>query len=72
MNYIYYRFDSNGNIIDSGRTLKEVETGLNSHGTYLCYINTGIPAPDGYYYQQGVVFLKDINGEKNVRLIELI
>lgn len=28
--------------------------------------------PDGYYYQQGVVFLKDINGEKNVRLIELI
>lgn len=60
-NYIYYKISHNGNefvIVDaagrgvygltdayfpSGRELKE----------FRKYINTGMPAPDGYYYQQG-------------------
>ena len=50
--YIFYKFDKDRSIVDS-----------NSRGySKLCtvaqsivkkYLNTGIPAPDGYYYQQG-------------------
>lgn len=55
LKYIYYKFDSSGKIIDaaiSKRKLQLCNTGCGFHN-YNKYFNTGMPAPDGYYYQQG-------------------
>lgn len=71
LRYIFYRIDGNGNIVDSGRVLKEVETDFISHITCLKYVNTGIQAPDGFYYQQGIEDLKNSSG-KRVRLRDLL
>lgn len=64
--HIYYRFNSAGNIITASCTLigllleDELSKGLTESAKYWIinrdyrkYLNTGMPAPDGYYYQQG-------------------
>lgn len=66
VNYIYYKIDSDGNIINASRYFNEVitkdlykfeKTKSKVHhkirNIKQKYLNTGMPAPDGYYYQQG-------------------
>lgn len=66
LKYIYYRFDKDGNIIKAAQYLtqiisNELKNGRLSRSTKNRltlmirkeYLNTGMPAPDGYYYQQG-------------------
>lgn len=72
LQYVYYKFDKDGNCIGASSTL----IGLLSTGqvriTYAAYLNTGIPAPDGFYYQQGPNFLKDENGKRGKRIKPII
>ena len=60
--YIYYKIDKNGTPIDANANLGNISSKL-SYTTTSKYLNTGMPAPDGYYYQQGDPFnlLKDDN-----------
>lgn len=60
--YIYYKIDKNGVPIDANVNLGNIFSKL-SYTTTSKYLNTGMPAPDGYYYQQGDPFnlLKDDN-----------
>lgn len=55
LRYIYYKFDSNGKILDGSWAFGNVySTHLNKYIDIKDkYLNTGMPAPDGYYYQQG-------------------
>ena len=58
--FIYYKFNSNGNIISAATSFSKL-IGVSGVGNFNSttfyklrkYLNTGIPAPDGYYYQQG-------------------
>ena len=66
--YIYYKFDNNHNIISASSNLfglfsdelkniyninSEVRRDQTVGILKKKYVNTGMPAPDGYYYQQG-------------------
>lgn len=62
--YIYYRFNKEGIIEKSSSLLFNITTNLllsenKRKNDYIIkclkekYVNTGMPAPDGYYYQQG-------------------
>lgn len=62
--YIYYRFNKEGVIEKSSSFLSSIITNLllcenKRKNDYIIkclkekYVNTGMPAPDGYYYQQG-------------------
>ena len=62
--YIYYRFNKEGIIEESSSLLFNITTNLllsenKRKNNYIIkhlkkkYVNTGMPAPDGYYYQQG-------------------
>lgn len=55
MRYIYYKFDESGNLISANKFLNKLidESSCTISTTYKKYINTGMKAPDGYYYQQG-------------------
>lgn len=52
MNYIYYKFNNNGEIIGSSVFVGSLFLPDYRRCLYS-YVNTGILAPDGYYYQQG-------------------
>ena len=62
LKYIYYKLDSSGTPIDANVNLGNIFSKL-SYITISKYLNTGMPAPDGYYYQQGDPFnlLRDDN-----------
>ena len=51
ISYIFYKYDCSKAIISSGKYLGP----LSELPKYILmrYINTGMPAPDGFYYQQG-------------------
>lgn len=72
LQYVYYKFDKDGNCISASSSL----AGLLSMGqvrmTYCSYLNAGITAPDGFYYQQGPDFLKDENGKRRKRIRPII
>jgi hypothetical protein len=62
LNYIYYKWeiDSNGNrsCIGACQNLGPLSDNYNKETGHEAsklrkYLNTGMPAPDGYYYQQG-------------------
>lgn len=62
LNYIYYKWeiDSNGNrsCIGACQNLGPLSDNYNKETGHKVsklrkYLNTGMPAPDGYYYQQG-------------------
>lgn len=72
LQYVFYKFDKDGNCIGASSSL----AGLLSMGqvrmTYCSYLNAGITAPDGFYYQQGPDFLKDENGKRRKRIRPII
>lgn len=52
--YIYYRIkESNGNLVIDAAHKNFKEISSISFARKVKYLNTGMPAPDGYYYQQG-------------------
>ena len=55
LGFVYYKFDCTGVILSSGTHLGSIVDGITWHPaeTVKNYLNTGMPAPDGYYYQQG-------------------
>lgn len=54
LKYIFYKFNENEEIIDVGLSLNYFSNNESSIFRKLRkYLNTGMPAPDGYYYQQG-------------------
>ena len=72
LQYVYYKFDKDGKCTDaSGSLLGLLSTGQDQR-TYCGYLNTGIPAPDDFYYQQGPDFLKDENGKRGIRIRPII
>lgn len=54
ISYNYYKFN-NGELIKSSISLRNLTNSKNTNDVnkYKKYLNTGMPAPDGYYYQQG-------------------
>ena len=52
LNYIYYKFDKNKNLIFASKSLKNLSESIDKYNL-SSYLNTGMPALDGYYYQQG-------------------
>lgn len=54
LKYIFYKFNKNKEIVDIGLSLNYFSNNDSSIFKKLKkYLNTGMPAPDGYYYQQG-------------------
>ena len=49
INYIYYKINNSGEIVDSAVCIGT----LTNDRKRVLYVNTGVPMPDGYYYQQG-------------------
>ena len=72
LQYVYYKFDKDGNKISAGTGLPYLLDKDKSRFSYIPYLNTGILAPDGYYYQQGPDFLKDENGKRGKRIKPVI
>ena len=72
LQYVYYKFDKDGNCTGASSSLTGLLYADQVCKTYSRYLNTGIPAPDGYYYQQGPDFLKDENGKRGVRIRPII
>ena len=52
LRFIYYKFNFNKEAIDANINLGNINTKLN-YITVKKYLNTGVPAPDGFFYQQG-------------------
>lgn len=50
-NYIFYKFDKDKKLVAGNKNFGPICT--NYFKELKKYLNTGIPAPDGYYYQQG-------------------
>lgn len=67
LKFIYYKFDKNGNLLDSFSV-------FNKKLIKDKYLNTGMPAPDGYYYQQGYPneFLYDPKNKNLIKKREVI
>ena len=72
LQYVYYKFDKDGNCTGASSSLTGLLSTNQARNTYSRYLNTGIPAPDGYYYQQGPDFLKDENGKRRKKLRPII
>lgn len=72
LQYVYYKFDKDGNCIGASSMLIGLLSTGQKYSTYSDYLNTGIPAPDGYYYQQGPDFLKDENGKRGKKIRPII
>jgi hypothetical protein len=58
LSYIYYKYslDPNSGILEINEytsNIRKFSNKLNNAITIKKYLNTGMPAPDGYYYQQG-------------------
>lgn len=54
LRYIFYKFNEDKEVVDVGLSLNYFSCNDSSIFKKLKkYVNTGIPAPDGYYYQQG-------------------
>ena len=69
LEYIFYKVDKNGNFIDA--SIKSIRPFFNTENKKNLvledekkyqeakkYLNTGMLAPDGYYYQQGIDLIK--------------
>ena len=54
LKYIFYKFDKNGNIINSTNNFVDKP----NVKMIRKYLNTGMLAPDGFYYQQGIDFIE--------------
>ena len=54
LKYIYYKFSSDGKLLQANKYLGKLSDDYTRdwHGLKK-YLNTGVIAPDGYYYQQG-------------------
>ena len=66
--YICYKFSSSGELVGSGKYFTDVWITKNK-GESAKYLNTGMPAPDGFYYQQGDPWnmLYDPNNTKYIK-----
>ena len=54
LKYIFYKFNENKEIVEVGLSLNYISGNDSSIFKKLKkYLNTGMPAPDGFYYQQG-------------------
>ena len=54
LKYMYYKFDSDGKVLDGSWAFGNIYSTLCDYTSIKNkYLNTGMPAPDGYYYQQG-------------------
>ena len=54
LKYMYYRFDKDGNLVCSASNFTNICFIKNRASHYRKrFLNMGIPAPDGFYYQQG-------------------
>ena len=58
LKFIYYKFDKNRKLVNAFQSILQIQkagifTKTRDFYIYKNYINTGMPAPDGYYYQQG-------------------
>lgn len=54
LKYMYYKFDSDGKILDGSWAFGNIYSTFCDYTSIKNkYLNTGMPAPDGYYYQQG-------------------
>ena len=54
LKFIFYKFNDNKDLLEASSTInKFAENKSSKHNMIKKYINTGMPAPDGYYYQQG-------------------
>lgn len=57
LKYIYYKFSSDGKLLQANKYLGKLSDDYTRdwHGLKILkkYLNTGVIAPDGYYYQQG-------------------
>jgi hypothetical protein len=53
LKFIYYKFDPFGKLMKSETSFTKLLKSRGQFPTYKKYLNTGMPAPDGYYYQQG-------------------
>lgn len=71
LNYVYYKYDCNGILLSSSYFLwKLIDEGINFdeitssrkiqkiRKEFYRYLNTGMLAPDGFYYQQGIDFIE--------------
>ena len=72
LRYVYYKFDVDGNKLIAGTRFIDLLDENKNRSSYYPYLNTGIPAPDGYYYQQGPDFLKDENGKYGKKIRSII
>ena len=54
LNIFFYKFNENKEIVEVGLSLNYISGNDSSIFKKLKkYLNTGMPAPDGFYYQQG-------------------
>lgn len=52
--FIFYKFDKDGNLLEASVTINKFANNRKTEWYMIQkYTNTGIPAPDGYCYQQG-------------------
>lgn len=62
LKYIYYRVDKDGNFISAcpgfTNSISFHPTNSDIVSRYKKYLNTGMLAPDGFYYQQGIDFIE--------------
>ena len=54
MKYVIYKVDENGDLIKGFTDILR----MNKSQIYKNYVNTGMLAPDGFYYQQGIDFIE--------------
>lgn len=57
--YIYYKFDKNGKLVEYNIYFSKLTPVIKQREVekYKKYLNTGMLAPDGFYYQQGTDFI---------------
>lgn len=74
LRYIYYRFSEDGEIVTAGRSFRSILLDKSQRCSLRKYLNTGMPAPDGFYYQQGSpgTMLKDPGNTELKRLREIL
>ena len=73
--FIFYKFDKAGDLLEASATINKLANNESSkHKMIQKYVNTGIPAPDGYYYQQGDPknMLKDPENKDLIKKREII
>lgn len=74
LRYVYYKFTEDRKIKAAGIGFTSVLLNKSQNHKLKKYINTGVPAPDGFYYQQGSPesMLKDPKNTELKRLREIL